>query len=98
VACGIPSLGFRIYPTHRRLKKRRGIAFQRRFRNLYRDWLAGSLSRQRLDAAARSWSAHAARLLTEIGRLLGGWQKSVSNTGQADRGAGGAGRRVEQQS
>ena len=57
---GIPFLGFRIYPTHRRLKRRKGVAFQRHFRLLYRDWLAGEVSRERLDASARSWAAHAA--------------------------------------
>ncbi len=60
VHTGIPFLGFRIYPAHRRLKKRRGIAFQRRFRDLYRQWLAGQIPRGRLDASARSWAAHAA--------------------------------------
>ena len=41
---------------------------------------------------------HVAAMLVEIGRLLGGWQKSISPTGQADGGAGGARRLVEQQS
>lgn len=40
---------------------------------------------------------HIASILTEIGRLLGGWQKSSSKTGQADGGAGGARGLVEQQ-
>jgi RNA-directed DNA polymerase len=60
VETGIPFLGFRIYPTHRRLKRRKGIAFQRRFRDLYRRWAAGELPRQKLDDSARSWAAHAA--------------------------------------
>jgi hypothetical protein len=60
VATGIPWLGFRIYPTHRRLKKRRGIAYQRRLRHLYGLWLDGEIPRQRMDASARSWAAHAA--------------------------------------
>ncbi len=41
---------------------------------------------------------HVATMLVEIGRLLGGWQKSISETGQAGRGAGSARRLVEQQS
>ncbi len=57
---GIPFLGFRIYPDHRRLKKKRGIAFQRRMLWLYKQWVAGQAPRSRLDAAARSWAAHAA--------------------------------------
>ncbi len=41
---------------------------------------------------------HIATMLVEIGRLLGGWQKTITRTGQAVGGAGSAGRRVEQQS
>ena len=40
---------------------------------------------------------HVSKMLVEIGRLLGGWQKSLK-TGQADKSAGGARRLVEQQS
>lgn len=60
VETGIPFLGFRIHPTHRRLKKKRGIAFQRRFRHLYQQWRLRQIERKRLDDSARSWSAHAA--------------------------------------
>jgi hypothetical protein len=60
VGNGIPFLGFIIYPTHRRLKRRKGIAFQRRFKQLYKSWRGGEITRQRLDASARSWAAHAA--------------------------------------
>ncbi len=59
VNTGIPFLGFRIYPDHRRLKKRRGIAFQRRFRHLYKQWVERKIKRATLDDTARSWSAHA---------------------------------------
>ncbi len=41
---------------------------------------------------------HAARMLVEIGRLLGGWQKSAFQTGWTDREARGSRRLVEQQS
>ena len=57
---GIPFLGFIIYPDHRRLKKRRGIAFQRRFRHRYKRWVKGEIERKPLDDSARSWAAHAA--------------------------------------
>lgn len=57
---GVPFLGFVIYPDHRRLRRRRGLAFQRHFRMLFRRWAEGALPRERLDAAARSWCAHAA--------------------------------------
>jgi len=97
VKTGVPFLGFRIYPDYRRLKSRRGIAFQRRFRQLFQGWQAGEIPRSRLDASARSWAAHArwgdtrglrkailgryehvSGMLSEIGRLLGGWQKTIS--------------------
>jgi hypothetical protein len=57
---GIPFLGFRLYRTHRRLKRRKGITFQRRFRWLYRRWQNGEIPRQKLDDAVRSWAAHTA--------------------------------------
>jgi len=60
VDTGIPFLGFRIFPTHRRLKKKRGIAFQRRFRRLHQQWQVRAIERSKLDDSARSWSAHAA--------------------------------------
>ena len=59
VTNGIPFLGFCIYPEHRRLKKRRGIAFQRRFRHLFQQWAAGEIPAQRVEASVRSWKAHA---------------------------------------
>lgn len=60
VGTGIPFLGFRIFPTYRRLKKKRGIAFQRRFRRLHLQWRSREIERKKLDDSARSWSAHAA--------------------------------------
>lgn len=60
VETGVPFLGFRIFPSYRRLKKKRGIAFQRRFRYLYQQWAGLRIERKKLDDSARSWSAHAA--------------------------------------
>ena len=57
---GIPFLGFCIYPEHRRLKRRRGIAFQRRFRHLFQQWVAGAIPAQCVEESVRSWKAHAA--------------------------------------
>lgn len=51
-----------------------------------------------LQLISLSQFEHIAGMLVEIGRLLGGWQKKISQTGQAGGGAGGAGRLVEQQS
>ncbi|MBX3038740.1 MAG: hypothetical protein KF758_17655 [Anaerolineales bacterium] len=58
VYTGIPFLGFRVFPTHRRLKKKRGIAFQRRFRNLVQQWQNYKFERSRLDASVQAWVAH----------------------------------------
>jgi retron-type reverse transcriptase len=63
VSCGIPFLGFRIYPSHRRLKRLRGIAFQRRFRRLYQRWIEEDISREKLDASARSWAVSLSRAI-----------------------------------
>lgn len=60
VQTGIPFLGFRIFPTHRRLKSRRGLAFRRRFRQLHDLWTCGLIELDKIEASARGWAAHAA--------------------------------------
>lgn len=59
VAHGIPFLGFVIYPTHRLLKRRTGIAFWRRARALAQKWHAREISFARLDASMQGWLNHA---------------------------------------
>jgi len=56
---GIPFLGFRVYPDHRRLKRRKGVAFARRWRALVQAYGQGEIDRQHLDAALQGWIAHA---------------------------------------
>ena len=60
VTNGIPFLGFRIYPTHRRLKRRNGIAFARRYRKLRRAAACGELTVAEVDCRVRGWIAHVA--------------------------------------
>lgn len=60
VATGIPFLGFRVYPDHRRLRRRNGMAFARRYRRLRAAYTAGQISFERLTASVRGWVAHAA--------------------------------------
>jgi hypothetical protein len=60
VATGIPFLGWRVYPTHRLLKRRNGVAFQRRFKRLRSDLSAARITPERFQASVRSWIAHAA--------------------------------------
>lgn len=56
---GLPFLGFRLYPTHRRLKRRNGVNFQRRFKSLLRQFAKGDLTFDQLNASVRGWVAHA---------------------------------------
>ncbi|GAB4570371.1 MAG: RNA-directed DNA polymerase [Anaerolineae bacterium] len=56
---GIPFLGFRVYPDHRRLKRNKGVAFARRWRALVQAYAAGEIDRERLEASLQGWIAHA---------------------------------------
>jgi hypothetical protein len=71
---GIPFLGFVIYPHKRRLKRRKGVAYARRFRRLAGAYAAGQISLEQLTASARGWAVHAAHGDTEGLRraVLGG--------------------------
>ncbi len=60
VASGIPFLGWRIFPGHRRLKRRNGVAFQRRMRAGLQAYAAGQTSLERVQASVQGWIAHAA--------------------------------------
>ena len=60
VSAGIPFLGWRVYTDHRRLHRRNGVAFQRRFAKLRLDFTAGRISLDQLKASVQSWVAHAA--------------------------------------
>ena len=55
---GIPFLGFLVFPTHRRLKRRKGIAFQRRLKRLAACCAAGELEYERLAASVQGWVNH----------------------------------------
>ncbi len=60
VDAGIPFLGWRVYPDHRRLRRRNGVAFQRRFSALRREFAAGRITFDQMQAFIQSWIAHAA--------------------------------------
>ncbi len=55
---GIPFLGFVVYPTHRRLKRRKGIAYRRRLKGLLRAFAAGQVSLEQVDASVQGWINH----------------------------------------
>ncbi len=56
---GAPFSGFTVFPTYRRLKRRRGVAFQRRLRRLLAAQRAGQVSPARVTAAVQGWVNHA---------------------------------------
>lgn len=60
VATGIPFLGFRVYPDHRRLARANGVRFQRRLRPLLRRYAAGEVDLPRVHASVHGWIGHAA--------------------------------------
>lgn len=56
--CGIPWLGFIVYPTHRRLKRRNAVNFTRRFERNLDAYQAGLISFAELDASVQGWINH----------------------------------------
>jgi RNA-directed DNA polymerase len=59
-AGGIPFLGWRLFPTHRRLKRDNVRDFCRRFRVQVQAYQCGEISLADLTACTRAWIAHAA--------------------------------------
>lgn len=58
VETGIPFLGFRVYPTHRRVKRRKVVQFRRKFKKLLADYASGKLSFMELSTSVQSWVNH----------------------------------------
>jgi hypothetical protein len=58
VSEGIPFLGFIVFPTHRRLKRRKGIAFQRRLKRKLAAHAAGEISLDEVHASVQGWVNH----------------------------------------
>ncbi len=55
---GIPFLGFYIFPQRRRLKRRKGLYYQRKLRRSLAAYARGELPLDRLTASVRGWSNH----------------------------------------
>ena len=55
---GIPFLGFIIFPTHRRLKHRKGVDFQRKYQQLSRAYAKGEISHAKITASVQGWINH----------------------------------------
>jgi RNA-directed DNA polymerase len=58
VACGIPWLGFVVYPTHRLLKRRNAVNFARRLAVSYDLFRSGRITFAELDASVQGWINH----------------------------------------
>jgi RNA-directed DNA polymerase len=58
VACGIPWLGFVVFPTHRLLKRRNAVKFTRRLQNNIDAYQAGHITFAELDASVQGWVNH----------------------------------------
>lgn len=61
---GIPWLGFRVYPTHRRLLRRNIKAFLRRFRAQREAFQRRAVEPEKIQQSLRAWIAHAAHANT----------------------------------
>jgi retron-type reverse transcriptase len=58
VSVGIPFLGFRVYPTHRLVKRRKVVQFRRKLRNLLAAYADGKFPIEKLDASIQGWVNH----------------------------------------
>ncbi len=56
---GIPFLGFVVYPTHRRLKRRKVVHFRRKLRAEMRGYRAGKVPANKVSASVLGWINHA---------------------------------------
>jgi hypothetical protein len=56
---GIPFLGFQVFPTHRRIKRRKSIAYRRRLKVLLAAYQAKQLPLDKVNASVRGWVNHA---------------------------------------
>ncbi len=55
---GIPWLGWVVYPTHRRVKRRNVVNFHRRLKNRYDEYQSGQISFGEFDASIQGWINH----------------------------------------
>ncbi len=55
---GIPFLGFVVYPTHRRLKRRNVVNYRRRLKRTLDVYRAHEISRDRVVASLLGWINH----------------------------------------
>lgn len=56
--CGIPWLGFVVYPAHRLLKRRNAVNFARRLTHLLDLYQSGQITFAEMDASVQGWINH----------------------------------------
>jgi len=56
--CGVEFLGWHVFPDHRRLRRRTGVRFQRRLRELSAGYRSGSVSSAQVRQSVMSWIGH----------------------------------------
>jgi hypothetical protein len=59
VSEGVSFLGFHIFPDRMRLKRRKGIAYRRKFRRLLWQYRAGEIGLEQVNGSVRGWVNHA---------------------------------------
>jgi hypothetical protein len=58
VSAGVPFLGWRVFPDHRRLRRATGVRFQRRLRQLAAAYARGEVTLEEVRAPLASWIGH----------------------------------------
>jgi len=56
---GFPFLGFVVYPTHRRLKRRKVVAYRRKLKQLVAGWISEERTQEAVVASLLGWINHA---------------------------------------
>ncbi|MCL4869005.1 MAG: RNA-dependent DNA polymerase [Anaerolineae bacterium] len=72
---GVPFLGFHIFPDKRRLKRRKGIYFQRKFHRLIKQYAAKEITLDQLNRSVKGWVNH-----VRFGNTIGLRKKLLSRT------------------
>jgi RNA-directed DNA polymerase len=57
--CGVPFLGFQVFPDYRRLKRAKVVSARRKLKAKITAFHQGALSREKLKASIQSWINHA---------------------------------------
>lgn len=58
VRCGVPFLGWQVFPAHRKVRRATGVRFQRRLRELRTEHAAGRATFADIRASLMSWIGH----------------------------------------